>query len=263
MNYCEGNTCQADPVYDREARCLEGVTVSVGFDDMLDLTLGLNHPHFDSLTVVTSHEDVRTQRVCKKHSVNCVKSDLFRKNGRRFNKGAALNAAMDHFQFNGWRMCFDADIALADNFRRILFNHTVLDRDCIYGAPRVDVTGKDAIAAFLEARIRFPQHAHNTGISPVHGGAVHCPTPTASSAVFVCNLRGYCPIGFFQLWHSSKQRPYPHSMGTAAHDDVMFAQSWPEPNRRMLPTAFCYHISGSPPYYGENWDGHRRQPRID
>src|SRR5580693_7111178 len=75
-----------------ESLRLEAVTVCVGFDDLLDLTLGLNHPHLDTLIVVTSHADRATQAVAKKHGAICVQTDLFGKNGRNFNKGAAINA---------------------------------------------------------------------------------------------------------------------------------------------------------------------------
>ena len=110
--------------------------------------------------------------------------------------------------------------------------------------------------------MRIPQHAYQSGLSSVHGGAVYASQPSASSARFVDSLHGYCPIGFFQLWHASQQRAYPYSLGTASHDDVLFAALWPQARRRLLPTAFVYHLNARPPSYGENWDGHRRQPRL-
>src|SRR4051812_6235528 len=82
---------------------LEAVTVSIGFDDMLDVAIELNHPHVDTFIVVTSHDDVRTQAVAKKHGAICVQTDLAKKNGRNFNKGAAINAGLGHFQYFGWR----------------------------------------------------------------------------------------------------------------------------------------------------------------
>jgi hypothetical protein len=92
---------------------------------------------------------------------------------------------------------------------------------------------------------------------------VYAAKPSSSSARYVDNLYGYCPIGFFQLWHSSQQRPYPYSLGTAAHDDVLFASTFPLERRHLLPSVFVYHLNARPPSYGENWDGHRHQPRID
>lgn len=249
-------------VFEVDALRLEAVLTCVGFDDSLDYTLGANHPHLDHLIVVTSHEDRATQSVCQKHSVTCVQTDLFQKNGRTFNKGAAINAGFGHFQYHGWRLCLDVDIILPDNFRRLLFNHSHLDPDCLYGADRVDLVGVSELRTLRETSLTFPQHAYQSGVSSVHGGAVFQRQPSASSARFVDSLVGYCPIGFFQLWNARKQRPYPYSLGTAAHDDVLFAQSWPLAQRRLLPSAVCYHLVGRPPYYGENWDGKRRQPRL-
>ena len=249
----DGSAPMGAPGNSSESLRLEAVTVCVGFDDLLDLTLGLNHPHLDTLIVVTSHADRATQAVARKHGAICVQTDLFAKNGRRVNKGAAINAGVSRFQEHGWRLHLDADIALPDNFRRILFNHTVLDRDCIYGADRVDVIGGEGIAA-IQSGLRAPQHAQ---------GFMVAPQPALPlSARYVDTLRGYVPIGFFQLWHCSTQKDYPWSLGTAAHDDVMFAEQWPAPYRRHLPTVICHHLCASAPSLGENWDGNRRQPRI-
>lgn len=235
-----------------ESLRLEAVTVCVGFDDILDATLALNHPHLDTMIVVTSHDDRRTHRVAHKHGAICVQTDLFKKNGRAFNKGAAINAGLSRFQYHGWRLHLDADIALPDNFRRVLFNHTHLDAACIYGADRCDVIG---LAELRATRARDPQHAHGAFIAPQH----HRPL----SPRYVDTLRGYVPIGFFQLWHARAQKPYPYSLGTAAHDDVMFAEQWAAEHRRHLPTVICHHLCAQPPKLGENWEGHRQQPRLD
>jgi hypothetical protein len=245
-----------------ESRRIEAVTTCVGFADVLDWTIGFNHKQVDHLIVITSHEDCDTQRVCLKHSVTCVKTDLFRKNGRNFNKGAAINAGMDYFRYHGWRLHLDGDIILPDNFNRLLFNHTHLDPACLYGADRQDVVGLKELRKLALTSLLFPQHAFQSGVCANHGGKVSQAVPSSSSARYVDALRGYCPIGFFQLWHASQQRPYPHSLGTAAHDDIMFAQSWPERDRCLLPSLICYHLCSRPPYFGENWDGRRRQPPV-
>jgi hypothetical protein len=250
MNYMESNAANGlAETYDRESLRLEAVTTSVGFDDLLDATLPLNLPQVDSLIVVTSHADKRTQAVARKHGALVVQTDLFQKNGRRFNKGAAINAGFDYFQYHGWRLHLDSDIALPDNFRRLLFNHTHLERDCIYGCDRVDVIG---LTGLNELRARGPQHSQGCLLDA--GGAM--------GHRYVDQLRGYVPIGFFQLWHASTQKPYPYSLGTAQHDDVMFGSLWPLSRRRHLPTVICQHICARPPVIGENWDGQRRQPRI-
>ena len=235
-----------------ESLRLEAVTACVGFDDLLNATLTLNHPHLDTMIVVTSHDDRKTQAVAKKHGAICVQTDLFRKNERNFNKGAALNAGLSRFQYHGWRLHLDADIALPDNCRRLLFNHTQLDPSCIYGADRVDCFGLDKLR---ESRARGPLARY--------GFVIDAPPGQPLSHRYVDTLRGYVPIGYFQLWHASCQKDYPWSIGTAAHDDVLFAEQWPATCRRLLPTVIVQHLCARPPVIGENWDGHRRQPRLD
>jgi hypothetical protein len=237
--------------HEAEALRLEYVTTSVGFDDMLDVSLAANHPHFDTAIIVTSHDDERTQKVAAKHGAICVLSDLFSKNGRVFNKGAAINDGFSRWQYHGWRAHMDADIIVPDNFRRILFNHTVLDQSCIYGADRIDVVGREPLARIG----REPQHIYSFLMTPQHRHVI--------SSRYVDTLRGYVPIGYFQLWHAGKQpREYPYSLGNAAHDDVMFAHQWPRERRRLLPTMVLWHLIPEPQNgMGLNWEG-RRQPRL-
>ena len=248
MNYALPNK------FTLESLRLEAVTICVGFDDLLDLTLPLNHPHLDTMIVVTSHDDRRTQQVAKKHGALCVQTDLFTKNGRHFNKGAAINAGLGRFQYHGWRLHLDADIILPDNFRRVLFNHTHLDMNSIYGADRIDVVGLEQLRQLRDQWQKSPQAAWSFLLNPVPQHPI--------GARYVDTLRGYVPIGFFQLWHASAQKDYPWSLGTAQHDDILFAEQWPRTNRVHLPTVITYHLCAQPPTLGENWDGHRSQPRI-
>jgi hypothetical protein len=114
----------SNPSYLKDSIRLEAVTTCVGFDDFLDVSLSHNMSQVDTMIVVTSHEDKKTQQVAQKHGAICVQTDLFKKNGRSFNKGAAINAGFGHFQYFGWRLVMDSDIVLPNNFRRILFNQT-------------------------------------------------------------------------------------------------------------------------------------------
>ena len=250
--------CGKSDLYNQDALRLEAVTVSVGFDDLLDFTLGLNHSHFDSYIVVTSHDDKETPKVCAKHGAFCVPTDLFMKNGRLMNKGAAINAGYGYFQWWGWRLNLDADILLPDKFRQTLFNHTHLERSCLYGADRCDVIGKANIEKLVASRNDRPQHRHHFFIDQTHGGQVD----TSPAARINHTLHGYTPIGFFQLWHASCQKTHPYSLGTAAHDDTLFAQLWPLANRRLLPSVICYHICPAAPKWSQNWEGQRKMPRL-
>src|SRR5580658_8424827 len=130
---CTGLGCENMKASPIDEQRLEAVITCVNFDEILDVTLTNNHPHLDTAIIVTSHADKKTQKVAQKHGATCVQTDLYYKNGRNFNKGAAINAGFNHFHYHGWRLHLDADIALPDNFRRLLFNHTHLDKNCLYG----------------------------------------------------------------------------------------------------------------------------------
>jgi len=236
--------------FDRDSTRLEVVTTSVGFADLLDVTLDENIEQTDTFIVVTAHDDIDTQNVCRKHGAICVPTDLFQKNGRNFNKGAAINAGMNYFQYQGWRLHLDTDILLPENFKRMLFNHTHLDRTCLYGADRIDVIGKDELQQVLDG----DSHQHTFLAGPKIDRKV--------GHRFVSQLNGYLPLGYFQLWNASCQKSYPYSLGTAAHDDTMFSALWPEGKRRLLPATFVYHICSREPVWGENWDGNRQMPKF-
>ena len=109
---------------------------------------------------------------------------------------------------------------------------------------------REELAALGEALKTSPQAAHSCLVHSRHAGAVR--------ARYAYPLRGYGPIGFFQLWHTWCQKPYPHSLGSAFHDDVIFGASWPASQRRLLPTAHCYHLCAQPPVWGGNREGARR-----
>jgi hypothetical protein len=237
----------------RDALRLEAVTTCVGFDDILDITLSMNHPHLDTMIVVTSHDDKRTQACAHKHGAICVQTDLFKKNGRKFNKGAAINAGFGRFQYQGWRMHLDSDIILPDNFRRILFNHTELDTNCIYGADRIDIVGLQEFFKLRRSMLFTPQSCYSYRITTAANRTI--------GSRYVDPLRGYIPIGYFQLWNAKYQHSYPYSLGSAAHDDVMFAEQWIAEDRRLLPTAIVYHLCTNQGKESQNWEG-RKSPRL-
>lgn len=233
---------------------LEYVTVCVGFDDMLVHTLEQNMSQVDTAIVVTDHNDRKTHEVCRKLGVRCVPTDLFKKNGRNFNKGAAINAGFNYFQYHGWRMHLDSDIMLPPMFRTMLFNHEYLAKNTIYGCDRVNVYGKKE----LETIWNDPLQRMNGLFVGQHGKFRR-----QIEARFVNNLEGYLPLGYFQLWNACTQKPYPYSLGSAAHDDTMFSGLWPRQSRDLLKTSYVYHLAARETKMGENWEGHRKQPRFE
>ena len=234
-----------------ESLRLEAVTVCVGFDDLLDVTLGLNHPHLDTLIVVTSHADRATQAVARKHGAICAQTDLFGKNGRPFNKGAAINAGFSRFQYHGWRLHLDADIALPDNFRRILFNHTA-------PGPRLHLR--------RGSRGRNWRQGHRTGELPPAALPRFSNRSTALAPALGAvrrYLAGICSNRLFPALAllDAKGLPVVARNRGARRCHVCRAMAGAlQP--RHLPTVICQHLCAHAPSLGENWDGERRQPRI-
>jgi hypothetical protein len=230
---------------------LEGLTVCVNYADFLDETLTANLDHFDEFCVVTSHDDRATQAVCDRHGVICVKTDVHREDPLdRFNKGLMINLGLAHLRHRGWLLHLDADIVLPDRLRFVL-NKSRLDDDCIYGADRVNVVGRENWEAIKRSPSFARQYHHRYLVTPAGSQS-----GSRLGARLVHNEYGYCPIGCFQLWHSRHaQRRYHFSQGSAEHSDVLFALQWPAAKRILLPGVFVYHLESEPAHIGANWQG--------
>ena len=201
---------------------------------------------------MTAHDDRATQAVCDRHGVICVKTDVHREDPLdRFNKGLMINLGLAHLRHRGWLLHLDADIVLPDRLRFIL-NKSRLDEDCIYGADRVNVVGKDDWEAIKQSANGQRQYRHRYLVSPAEGRL---------GARLVHNEYGYCPIGYFQLWHSRhRDRRYHFAQGSAEHSDVLFALQWPAARRILLPGVFVYHLESEPAKMGANWNGRVTRP---
>lgn len=89
---------------------LRAFIVSVGYDDLLDISLGYNFHHFGEVNVITSPSDVKTLEVVERHGCNCYTTDAFYEEGADFNKWRALEEGLSWFGRNGWICLMDADI---------------------------------------------------------------------------------------------------------------------------------------------------------
>ena len=243
----------AVPAYDNR---IEAVVVCLNYSDFLSQTLPRNLAHVDRLVVVTGHADTATKEVCRKHSVECVTTDSFTEKGERFNKGAAINHGLQALRQLGWILHLDADILLPITFRNML-DKSALQRSCIYGAERANIVGWHAWEKFKH------EHYHDV---PQFG--YRCMVATAPEYPIGANLvhkqYGYCPIGFFQLWHSEYMRSnelrYPETEGSAENADVQWAVRWPRVQRLLLPTVRVYHLDSEHSRMGTNWEGRKSKP---
>lgn len=89
---------------------LRAFIVSVGYDDLLDVSLGYNSHHFGEVNVITSMTDEDTWRVAERYGCNVFCTDAFYDDNADFNKWKALEEGLDWFGRNGWICLMDADI---------------------------------------------------------------------------------------------------------------------------------------------------------
>ncbi|MBI3406934.1 MAG: hypothetical protein HY040_01075 [Planctomycetes bacterium] len=226
---------------------LEGIIVSVDYGDFLAETLPRNLAHFDRLVVVTQPEDGETIAVCKKHGVPHVSSNFHLEDGEMFNKGRLINLGISHLRHEGWLLQLDADIVLPERLRHML-RLARLDPNCIYGADRFN---SRSFAELESAYGGQPQWRQHYLLSP--------PRAEAGQRLVHWDY-GYCPIGYFQLWHGSSRRVYPINAGGAEHSDVVFATQWDRRHRILLPEVICLHLEQGNNRFGSNWNGRTSPP---
>jgi hypothetical protein len=229
---------------------LEGVIVCKDYSDFLEQSLPMNLSYFDRLVVVTHPNDKRTQQVCAKFSVDCVTTEAMHEHGDAFNKGRAINIGLGHLRGLDWILHLDADVVLPHRFRDLLVR-AQLQREKLYGADRVNIFGWNAWQKFKQSGMLVPYHKDRYFVHP----------PDDLGARIVHDEHGYCPIGYFQLWHTSQHKKYPIHTGTAEHSDVLFAIQWSRANRVLLPEVVVYHLDSmfGPSPMGQNWGG-RKSP---
>lgn len=231
---------------------IEGVLVCRGYSDFLEHTLPENLQHLDRLVVVTDHEDDATKRLCNKYGVDFLETDVFYDRGDSLNKGRAISLGISHLRHEDWLLHLDADIVLPHRFRSMV-EQAKLDPKNIYGADRLNVFGCDHWLANKHRLV--PQYQYRYMVSP------HAEFELGSRLIHA--EYGYCPIGYFQLWHTSTGRhKYPVHQGSAEHTDVLFAVQWPRPNRVLLPEFFVFHLESEKAAMGTNWSGRKTKPFI-
>jgi hypothetical protein len=92
---------------------IRALTVCVGYDDLLRVTLPTVLPHVQELLVITSPADTRTTALTVSHGrVRVHQTDAFYRGGAKFNKGLAIEEGFDALGRDGWILVLDADIVL-------------------------------------------------------------------------------------------------------------------------------------------------------
>lgn len=230
---------------------IEAVIVCVNYSDFLAHSLPRALDLCDRVVVVSNTADRETHRLCDRFSVDCIKTEVFHEDGDKFNKGRAINLGLSNLRHDGWLLHIDADIVLPHRFNHAL-KMAKLDKKFLYGCDRLNTITYENWEKNKGRTI--PQHAWRFMVTP------QAEFPVGSRLLHL--EYGYCPIGYFQLWHSSVRRQYPIVCGSAEHSDVLFAVQWPREQRILLPEFFVYHLESEPAKMGTNWDG-RKTARFE
>jgi hypothetical protein len=225
---------------------IEAVIVCKDYSDFLAHTLSDNLQHLDRVVIVTHPDDKATQALCTRYGVDFIETEVMHDEGDKFNKGRAINLGLSHLRHEGWLLHLDADILLPHRFRSML-RHAKLDEKNIYGADRLNTVSYDQWIAHKHKTI--PQHQWRYLVSP--------PAEFPLGSRLLHQEYGWCPIGYFQLWHSRMKRKYPIVSGSAEHSDVLFSVQWPRENRVLLPEIFVYHLESEAGNMGANWNGRK------
>lgn len=217
---------------------MKAITTCVGYDDYLSISLPKNRSYFTDYYVITSPEDIATQKICSNYDVHLIKTAAFTVEGAAFNKGKAINVALNEIQ-TGWVCHLDADIVIQNSFPENLA------KDTIYGCPRLMCPDVAGWQTFLKNGITKRWQK----LSPSYF--------RIKDIVY----NQYLPIGYTQIFNLDVIKPpyYPETSNNAARSDVEFSLKWDK--HCCLKDAVIHLPQVDISTEGANWNG-RKTPRF-
>lgn len=232
---------------------IEGIIVCVNYSDFLAHTLPYNRNQFNNLVVVTDTKDIKTKKLCDFYHVKCLQTDVFYENGNEFNKGAAINYALQSLEQKDWVIHLDADIYLPPLTRHILEN-LPLEKHKIYGADRLMCPSYNDWIEF----INNPKEIQEGWIY-IHSDAFPMGVRIAE---YMNKNSGWEPIGYFQLWNpkGSGVTSYPTEHDYCDRTDVLHVKKFSRQNRELLPEILVIHLDSEglgTGDMGKNWRGRK------
>ena len=115
-----------------EKRKLDVIIISVNYNDYLTVSLENNSKIFDNITVVTSPDDILCQKICSKYKVKCLVTDVMYSNGAIFNKGKAINEAINSLLLPDFILLLDADIVVKEKIEI-----SKIEKNTLYTSDRI------------------------------------------------------------------------------------------------------------------------------
>ena len=228
---------------------IEGVIVCINYSDFLKVTLPGNSHIFDKLIVVTDTKDEETHKTCEFYNVQCLKTDVFYRDGITPNKALGINEALKELSLDDWVIQLDADIWLPPITRDVLEN-IVLNKNTIYGIDRMMCNSFKDWHQFISLR---------QTIAGIHEGWIylHLHHFPIGQRIVQYYGDGYMPIGYFQMWNPevSGIKQYPVEISGFDRTDVLHLKQFPRTKRGFIPELVCIHLASENHVMGQNWGG--------
>lgn len=237
----QARTSQAAPVFNfsglRQVTNLYGVVVCVNYSDFFKHSLESARGQFKKIFVITTPEDKHTISLCKNYDfAEVIETDIFYKDGRKFDKGAGINLGLNKVPTDqaNWCLIFDADIVFPNYMSKYL-SSKALDSTVLFGAPRHFIRNPEAWKDYVA------ENKHISSLSEVYNP-------------------GVTPIGYFQLFNSQNllltKIRYPEEHNDASSSDLVFTRHFN--TRTTLKHISVIHLGDD----GKNWKG-RVTPSFD
>jgi len=241
-NYTAGPRVAVDNPHVRPKK-LSAITVCVGRAEHLRLTLPHNLKLVDELIVVTTEDDVETQRVLGENpEAVTVISNRCHEGGDAFNLGKIQNDGLRRLApGHDWILWVTCDVFLNPGLREHFYGHS-WNPGVLYGVPRHDHGNG------------VPETIAETGLWPAEN------TNKKNGPLAGINTE---PNGYFALWHprasalAGREWPVmPETFCSAGGVDSFFLQRWPRDKRVIVPELACVHIAHEA-HLGDGWNGNR------
>lgn len=226
---------------------IEGLVVCVGFSDILAYTLPNNKSLFNNLVVVTDTKDTDTERLCHIYNVKCVKTDIFYKEGAKFDKGAGINEGLKYLDLDGFVWLWDADIWIHPHSMKQL-KKIHLNPQHLYGCDRILIESFKDWTEFIQMPDVFKDdwmlHLSNYKIG--------------SRLTFHWQGEHWHCLGFTQIFNPKGSDIYNYPSNTdASQSDLIFSSLWHRSRRTFLPEIIVVHLEEGESMTGKTWKGRK------
>ena len=218
----------------------------MNYSDILSHTLSRNKEYFD-ITVITTPEDKKTQRLCEIYGVRCLKTNAFYDGD--FNKGKAINEAIQTLCLtpDTWVLHLDADIWLHPQAIQSLYS-LKLNPLNLYGVDRIMIESFREWSNFVS----MPDVYEGNWLLNLSRFKV------GSRITQYWSGQNWQVLGFFQLWNPFWSNIYHYpSSNDSSQSDIVFSSLFKRENRILLPEVMAVHLENGESQTGKNWKGRK------